>query len=110
MTTSNGDKIHTDKDFKECVEAQVIIAACQAGYTDFPYLSKTAKQLTEEEALMGLSITGILNAPDILLNEEKLQTAAKEAVKLNKEWAVKLGINPAARTTLLKPEGTGSLL
>jgi hypothetical protein len=109
LTTSNGDKVKTLEDFVECVTAQVIIAALQAGYTNFPYLSKAAKELTEEEALMGLSITGVLNAPEILLDDTYLKETAQIAVEMNKEWAKKLGINPAARTTLLKPEGTGSL-
>lgn len=110
LTSTNGSKIKTVEDFYECVEAQTIIGTCQAGYTDFPYLSRTAKQLTEEESLLGNSITGIMDNPHILLEEEVLQNGAKLAIKINKEWAKAIGINPAARINAIKPEGTGSLV
>lgn len=110
LTTINGAKIKTFEDFLEAVEAETIIGTLQATYTDFIYLSTTAQKLTEEEALLGCSITGIMESPDILLNETYLENAALYAVQINEEWAKILGINPAARVTCLKPEGTGSLV
>jgi ribonucleoside-triphosphate reductase (thioredoxin) len=109
LCSINGALINSVWDFEECIKAQTIIGTLQASYTHFPYLSNTAKELTEEEALLGNSITGFLESPNILLNEENLRNGAAAVVQINREWAKKLGINPAARTTLVKPEGTGSL-
>lgn len=109
LTTQNGSKIKTKEDFYLYCKYSSIIGTLQAGYTDFPFLSPVAKQLTEEESLLGCSITGIFNNPEILLNPEILRTGAEICVETNRIWADKIGINQAARVTALKPEGTGSL-
>lgn len=109
LTTLNATKIKSMHDFKEAVIACSIIGTLQAGYTDFPYLNKTAKTLTEDEALLGCSITGIFENPDIFLDANTLEAMMGEAVSTNEEWAKKLGIKPAARVGAIKPEGTGSL-
>ncbi len=109
LSSINGARVKSKEDFKECVEAETIIGTLQTSYTDFKYLSRTAKQLTDEEALLGNSITGILDSPDIILQDEFLVEMAKYAVEVNRKWAKKLGVNPAARINCVKPEGTGSL-
>lgn len=109
LTSVNGAKIKSKEDFYEVCEAITIIGTCQAGYTYFPYLSPASRKLTEDESLLGCSITGIFNNSDILLSKEILKKGAELCVKINREWAKKLGINPASRITCLKPEGTGSL-
>jgi len=110
LVTQNGAKIDTIEKFLEAVEAATIIGTLQAGYTDFRYLGNASKQLTEEEALLGVSITGIYDNPDIFLNERNLHLAAKWSVEVNKKWSEIIGINQASRTTLVKPEGTASLV
>jgi ribonucleoside-diphosphate reductase alpha chain len=97
-------------DFRECCRASSLIGTLQAGYTHFPYLSNAASQLTEDEALLGCSITGIMENEEIILDPANQQEMARLILKVNAEWAAKLGINPAARTTCCKPEGTGSLV
>lgn len=110
LTTTNGAKIKTEADVMDAVKAAALIGTLQATYTNFPYLSLASKELTEREALLGVSITGIMENPDILLNPE-IQTKAAILVKdTNAIWANKLGINKAARTTLVKPEGTASIV
>lgn len=109
LTTVNGNKIEDRKQLEEAVLAQTIIGTCQAGYTNFSYLSNVAKEITDEEALLGNSMTGVLSNPKILLDAKILKSMAEFAVTTNEEWAQKLNINPAARVTALKPEGTGSL-
>jgi ribonucleoside-triphosphate reductase len=109
LSTINGTLIKNKAEFLECVEAETIIGTLQASYTSFPYLSNVAQQLTEEEALLGNSLTGIMDSPSILLDESVLQDGAKVAVKVNADWAKILGVNPAARLNAIKPEGTGSL-
>lgn len=109
LTSQNGRKITNRENFKEFVEAATIIGTLQAAYTSFPYLSLAAEQLTKEEALLGVSITGIMDNPDILLNPLYQSEMAEFAKQINAEWAAKIGVNPAARITCVKPEGTSSL-
>jgi ribonucleoside-diphosphate reductase alpha chain len=108
LTSQNGSKITSEEKWKEAVTAATIIGTLQATYTDFKYLSNTAKELTEGEALLGVSLTGWLDNPDILLDKELQQKMAQLAVSVNQEWAEVLGIRPASRVTCVKPEGTSS--
>ena len=105
LTSINGAKVHTVEEFQAAAKAAALIGTLQAAYTDFPFLSTATKQITEQEALLGVSITGILDNPELFLNKEALRAAAATVVAVNKEWAAKLGINQAARTTAIKPEG-----
>ena len=109
LTSLNGNLITCIEDFLKCVKAQTIIGTLQAGYTDFPYLSNAGKELTEEEALLGNSMTGVLSNINVLLDENVLQHGAKLGLEINEIWAKKIFINPAARIDAEKPEGTGSL-
>ncbi len=110
LTTINGAKVKTLDDFKKCAEFAAIIGTLQAAYTNFLYLSSCSRQLTEEEALLGVSITGIMDNPKILLDPKAQKTCAKICVDSNAEWAKKLNINQAARVTCIKPEGTVSIV
>ena len=110
LTSINGAKIHSVKDFRDAAKAASIIGTLQAGYTNFHYLRNTTRELTEEEALLGVSITGIMDNPKVLLSAKNQKECAQIAVDTNQEWAKKLGINPAARVTCIKPEGTSSLV
>lgn len=110
LTSQNGAKIKTKKDWYECIESATIIGTLQAGYTSFPYLSRTSEFLTKEESLLGVSMTGMMDNPEILLDSEIQSEMAKYSIKVNKEWSNKIKINQAARITCVKPEGTGSLV
>jgi ribonucleotide reductase alpha subunit len=110
LTSINGAKIKTYEDFKEATWAATLIGTLQAGYTDFPYLSGASEELTKEEALLGVSITGMMDNPDVLFNPEYQRNAALYAIEVNKEWAKKININQAARITCIKPEGTNSIV
>ncbi|HAI40840.1 MAG TPA: recombinase, partial [Maribacter sp.] len=68
-------------------------------YTDFKYLEQTSKEIFEREALLGVSVTGWMNNPEILLDAEIQKEGAEIVKKVNKEVAALIGINPAARTT-----------
>ena len=111
LSSINGAQIKTVEDFRKAVKAATIIGTLQASYTeDMTYLSNAAKILTETEALLGVSMTGVMDNPTILLTPEIQLETAKYAVEINELWAKKIGINPAARVTCLKPEGTTSLV
>lgn len=110
LTSINGRLVKRFEDYMECVKAATIIGTLQAGYTRFDYFNNAAKNLTEEESLLGVSITGMMDNPDILLNPGYQKKAAQYAIEINKDWAKKIGVNQAARITCIKPEGTSSLV
>lgn len=106
LTTTNLTGIKSEKDFHNRVYAASLLGTLQAGFTDFPYLSEKWKTVTESEALIGCSFTGIADAKG--LSGEDLQKAAKLVLEVNEKYARKIGTNIAARTTAIKPEGTAS--
>ena len=106
LTTTNLTGIKNEKDFHNRVYAASLLGTLQAGFTDFPYLSDKWKSVTESEALIGCSFTGIADAKN--LTAEELQKAAKLVLEVNEKYAKKIGINLATRTTAIKPEGTAS--
>ena len=110
LTSINGAKTDSKEKFVENARYAALIGTLQAGYTDFPYLSRAAKKITEQESLLGVSITGIMDNPKILLNDVYQKKAALAAVETNEIWANKIKINPAARITCVKPEGTSSIV
>ena len=96
--------------FRRLCALAALVGTLQAGYTDFRYLSPVSRVITEREALLGVSLCGILDRPDLLLDPGVLQGGAAVVKAVNAVAARALGIQPAARTTCVKPEGTASLL
>ncbi|MFZ5497323.1 MAG: recombinase [Verrucomicrobiota bacterium] len=96
--------------FRRLCALAALIGTLQAGYTDFHYLSPVSRLITEREALLGVSLCGILDRPELLLDPAVLRDGAAVVKGVNAVIARALGINPAARTTCVKPEGTASLL
>ena len=96
------------------VEIAAIIGSLQATLTDFRYLRSTWKKNTEEEALLGVSLTGICDHYLLGKDGKDLEKWLKEmkdvAVTTNKKWANKLGIAQSAAITCVKPSGTVSQL
>jgi ribonucleoside-triphosphate reductase len=101
-------------DLARKVRIATIIGTIQSTFTNFPYLRKIWKDNTDEERLLGVSLTGIMdNAIMTVKNSglaETLQSLQKVAVDTNKEWADKLGIPVSAAITAVKPSGTVSQL
>jgi len=104
----------TRESLKEKVRTATILGTFQSTLTNFRYLSREWKKNCDEERLLGVSLTGIMDNPltngskkglDKLL--EELRTVAYET---NKEWAEKLGIPVSAAITCVKPSGTVSQL
>lgn len=106
----------TLKTLKKKVRTAAILGTLQATLTDFRYLRKVWKDNTEEEALLGVSLTGIMDHPVMSGRTESenlkewLTTLKEEAIKTNKEWAKRLGINASVAITAVKPSGTVSQL
>ena len=97
------------------VELATILGTFQSTLTHFPYLRKIWQKNTEDERLLGVSLTGIYDSK--MLNNYKdkelparLEKLRQKAVETNKEWAKKLGIPQSAAVTCVKPSGTVSQL
>lgn len=110
LTTINGAKAVTPEDFYRACYGASFIGTLQADYTNIPYLGPVTRYLNEREALIGVSICGIMDNPSVLLNPGVLEHGAAVVRETNAKIAKIIGINPAMRTTCVKPEGTASLL
>lgn len=106
----NGARIKTEEEFYKACEAAAILGTFQAAYTDFPVLTNTSKKIAERDALIGVGITGMADNPTILFNETIQRNGAEIVKKTNQLVADIIGINPAARTTVIKPSGNASQL
>jgi ribonucleoside-diphosphate reductase alpha chain len=107
LSTINFTSVNSQEDLEECVRAAAFIGTLQASYTNLHYLSESWKKTTEKEALIGVSMTGMASTH---LRDFDFERAAQVVLEENARVASILGINPAARTTCVKPEGTTSLV
>lgn len=96
------------------VRIATIIGTYQSMLTDFRYVRKIWQKNQEEERLLGVSLTGIMDHPVLSQTNEVavewLQAMKTMAIMVNKEWAKKLGINQSVAITTVKPSGTVSQL
>jgi ribonucleoside-triphosphate reductase (thioredoxin) len=106
----------TVETLKEKVKLATIIGTFQCTLTDFKYISKKWKDNCEEERLLGVSLTGIMDNPltngknGFDVTKTLLEELRLVAVETNKIWAEKIGINPSVAITAVKPSGTVSQL
>ena len=106
----------TSESLKKKVRLATILGTFQSTLTNFKYLTRDWKKNCEEERLLGVSLTGIMD--NVLTNGKKskgqtsqlLKELREEAVRTNKEWAEKIGIPRSAAITCVKPSGTVSQL
>jgi ribonucleoside-triphosphate reductase len=110
LTEINGGLCTDEERFYQACEAGAILGTLQAGYTNFKYLSDATRRITERESLIGVSITGWMNNPDVLFDDRILKKGAEIVKRVNREVAKLLGIRPAARTTCAKPSGNASVI
>ena len=95
------------------VELATILGTFQATLTNFRYLTKAWKTNTEEEALLGVSLTGIMDNKLLstsALLATNLETLKNKAVVINEGWSANLGIKQSVAVTCVKPSGTVSQL
>lgn len=110
--------VRPDDDYgtlRDKVRIATILGTLQATLTDFRYLRPIWKENTEAEALLGVSLTGImdnkyLNGGEHMFKAKDLEELRDYAVAINKKWAKRLGINQSAAITCVKPSGTVSQL
>lgn len=103
----NASDVVDQNDLETRAKAASFLATLQAGYTNFHYLRDIWRRTTEKDALIGVSMTGIASGAVLGLD---LAAATKAVVAENQRVASLIGINPAARTTCVKPAGTTSLV
>ena len=102
------------KTLKEKVKFATILGTFQSTLVNFKYLTRDWKKNTEEERLLGVSLTGIMD--NTLTNgkepglDKRLDELRKVAIATNAEWADKIGINQSVSITCVKPSGTVSQL
>ena len=106
----NGKRANTEERFYEACKAASILGTLQAAYTNFPYVGTTTENITKREALLGVSITGMMDNPDVLFDPQIQRNGAKIVKDINRHVASIIGINAAARTTCVKPAGSTSCI
>jgi ribonucleoside-diphosphate reductase alpha chain len=105
-----------ERDIKRKIKYATILGTLQAGLTNFRYLSKQWKENCEEEALLGLSMTGVYDHPLLAQADSipEVEWYAEQwrdySVKVNQQYAAAIGVRPAAAITCIKPSGTVSQL
>ena len=104
----NMKKCKTEEDFLESCKAASIIGTVQASYSHFPYLGYVTDIIVKREALLGVSMTGMADSPEIAFNPEIQRKGAKMVLKTNEKIAKAIGVNVCARGTCVKPAGSTS--
>ena len=104
----------TEQDLERKVAIATILGTLQSTYTKFPYLRKVWEENTNEERLLGVSLTGIMDNPLTTTANPDLQGLLERlravSVEVNAQWAAKLGVAVSTAITAVKPSGTVSQL
>jgi len=106
----NMKKTPTEADFYDSCKAAAILGTLQAGYTSFPYLGEVTENIVRREALLGISMTGMMDSPEIAFNPKIQKQGARIIKAVNEKVAKMININPAARLTCVKPSGSSSCI
>lgn len=106
LTTINVSDVKSQKELNDLAKAATFIGTLQASYTNFHYLRDVWKEVTEDDALIGVSMTGIGSGKVLKYNLTEAALCVKQE---NARVAFAIGINAAARTSLNKPEGTATI-
>jgi ribonucleoside-diphosphate reductase alpha chain len=100
-------------DLRDKVEVATILGTLQSTLTNFKYVSRKWRENCEEERLLGVSLTGIMDHDELSDKHASLwilKRMKQRAIETNKEWSKLLGINPSTAITCVKPSGTVSQL
>lgn len=103
LVTISGRNIDSEEDFYSACKHASTIATIQAAYNEFPFLGEVTEELVKSDPLIGVSISGIMCNPEILLDPKVLRNGAKVVLDQNTKIAKALNINIATRTTTVKP-------
>ncbi|MEC8306589.1 MAG: recombinase, partial [Chlamydiota bacterium] len=106
----NCSAFKSEDDALEAVQHATVLATAQAGYTQSDYLPTVSERILQREALIGVSLTGMANTPQISFDATWQNAAADLVKRTNKRVAQLVGVNPASRTTCVKPSGNAAVL
>jgi ribonucleoside-triphosphate reductase (thioredoxin) len=107
VVVRSGDNFRT---LERKVRLATILGTFQSTLTNLRYLRHCWRRNTEEERLLGVSLTGIYDHPTLIENRDWLEHLKQVAIETNKEFAQRLGISPSVAITCVKPSGTVSQL
>ena len=110
LTELNASLWTTREEALRAARSGAILGTLQAGYTDPGYLLPESQLIIEREALLGVSMTGMMDNPDFAFDPELQRDMAKVVLETNAIWAKKIGINSAARGTCVKPAGNSTVI
>lgn len=110
LSTINCSNIDSAEEYFEMASLASVLGTFQAAYTDAGYLGEVSKQIIERESLLGVSMTGVMEKPEIFLKPENQRIASMWAANVNQSMSQVLRIPPASRITCIKPEGTASIV
>jgi len=110
LSEINGKKAKTKKDFLDGCRAASIIGTLQAAYDHIDYLSDATNNIIKRDALLGVSITGMMDNPEVIFDPEIQKEGAKLVLEVNEKIAKAIGIEPCTRATAIKPSGTASCI
>src|SRR5690606_18949705 len=103
----NVSDIDSQEELNERAKAAAFLGTLQAGFTNFHYLREVWQETTENDALIGVGMTGIASGR---IQNYDVKEAADEVTQMNLDTSAKIGIQFAARCTTIKPSGTTSLV
>jgi len=106
LTIVNAATVKDESDLIERMRAAAFIGTLQASYTDLEYLGGTTIRIAQRDALIGVSMSGMMDNPAIAFNPELQRKAARTVLHENVVTAMQIGINACERATTVKPDGT----
>ncbi len=106
----NMGRVDSEDKFREACTAAAILGTLQADYTDFEYLGDVSTRIARREALLGISMTGMMEHPAVSFDPGLQRKMARLILDVNARVAARIGIGPAARATCVKPAGTTSCI
>jgi len=114
LTEINAAVFKSKEDMMEAARAAAILGTLQAGYIDMPFLGDVTQKILLRDSLLGVSMTGMMESPELAFDPELQREAAKVVLDTNEKVVNKMrengvDINYASRCTCVKPSGTASL-
>ncbi len=106
----NMGSVDSAESFARAAEAAAILGTLQADYTHFEYLDEASEAIARRESLLGVSMTGMMEHPQIAFDPELQSKMAALILEVNERVAARIGVNPCARATCVKPAGTTSCI
>lgn len=106
----NAKACDSTEKWRRAARAAAILGTLQAGYTSFGYLGPVSEAIARREALLGVSMTGMMDNPVAAFDPELQRELAALILDVNESMAAKIGIQPTARATCVKPAGSTSCI